>query len=128
MHLTPQRLAIYEALVDAQDHPAPEAIYARVRRRMPSLSLATVYKTLEALVRLGLATELPATGNSKRYDANMDRHHHLVCSRCGAVRDHHSPALDRLAAPADLPGFSAHHVSVLIHGLCGACARAGTSH
>ena len=127
LHLTPQRQAIHQALAAAHDHPSPEAVYRRVRQTMPSLSLATVYKTLEALVRLGLATELPATGKAKRYDANMDPHHHLVCSRCAAVRDYYSPALDRLAAPARLPGFTAHRLSVQIHGLCKACARAGTS-
>lgn len=125
--LTPQRLVIYRALRDAADHPSPEGLYARVKGRMPSMSLATVYKTLEALARMGLATEVPATGKTKRYDANMERHHHLICTRCHEVRDFYDLGLDRLTPPARLPGFVAHGVSVQIHGLCQSCARAATS-
>jgi Fur family peroxide stress response transcriptional regulator len=125
--LTPQRLAIYRALREALDHPSPEGLYARVKGRMPSLSLATVYKTLEALVRVGLAAEVPATGKTKRYDANMERHHHLICTRCDEVRDVYDAGLDRVRPPARLSGFVAHGVSVQIHGLCEACARASTS-
>lgn len=129
MAVTPQRLAIYRALVESPDHPSPEALYERVRPAMPALSLATIYKTLEALAALGLASELPTTGNSRRYDGNVDRHHHLVCVRCNRVVDYSHPALDRLAPPRRLPGFTAHHLSVNIHGLCEACAgrRAGAS-
>jgi Fur family peroxide stress response transcriptional regulator len=123
LHLTPQREAIYQALLEAKDHPSPEAIYRRVRGTMPSLSLATVYKTLEALVGLGLASELPATGKKKRYDANMDLHHHLVCTRCNTVADCYDAGLDTLAPPAHLSGFTVHRVTVQIHGLCETCAR-----
>jgi Fur family peroxide stress response transcriptional regulator len=126
MNVTPQRLAIYRALLEAHDHPSPEALFERVRPALPSLSLATIYKTLEALARLGLVEELPTTGNARRYDGNTDRHHHLVCTRCSRVVDYDDPALDRIAPPARLPGFTAHHLSVTIHGLCAACAGAGT--
>jgi Fur family peroxide stress response transcriptional regulator len=124
MNVTPQRLAIYRALVQAPDHPSPEAIYERVRPAMPALSLATIYKTLEALAALGLVTELPATGNVRRYDATIERHHHLVCVRCDRVEDYFDPALDRLAPRVRVPGFTAQHLSIHIHGLCESCAGA----
>lgn len=124
MSVTPQRLAIYRALLEADDHPSPEAIYERVRPTMPSLSLATIYKTLDALARLGLVNELPSTGNSRRYDGNIERHHHLVCERCNRVVDHVDPALDRIRLPRRLPGFTPRHLSISIHGLCAACAEA----
>jgi Fe2+ or Zn2+ uptake regulation protein len=95
---------------------------------MPSLSLATIYKTLDALARLGLVGELPATGASRRYDANMRRHHHLVCSGCGQVSDHSDPALDRIAPPARLEGFKAQYLSIHIHGQCRACADGRGGH
>jgi Fur family peroxide stress response transcriptional regulator len=94
---------------------------------MPSLSLATIYKTLEALARLGFVEELPVTGNVRRYDANVDRHHHLVCVRCSRVTDYHDPELDRIPARSRLAGFKAQHVSVHIHGLCATCAGAAES-
>jgi Fur family peroxide stress response transcriptional regulator len=124
MNVTPQRLAIYRALLETDDHPSPEALYERVRAAMPSLSLATIYKTLEALARLGLVSELPTTGKARRYDGNVDRHHHLVCLGCNRVSDHADPALDRIPPPSRLRGFTAQHVSVHIHGLCAACAGA----
>jgi len=124
-YLTPQRQAIHQALAACHDHPTPEALFERARRRLPSLSLATVYKTLDALVELGLARELPVTGKRKRYDANMEQHHHLVCSRCSRVQDHYDAALDRLAPQAQLAGFTVQRVTVQIHGLCPGCARTG---
>jgi Fur family peroxide stress response transcriptional regulator len=128
MNLTPQRLAIYRALLEAGDHPTPEALFVRVRSAMPSLSLATIYKTLEALRELGLVAELPATGSSRRYDANMHHHHHLVCQRCGSITDYTDPALDRIAPPKGLAGFTPHHVAVQVHGLCRACERGPKAH
>src|SRR5438132_2413079 len=122
MNVTPQRIAIYRALLEANDHPNPEAIYRRVRTTMPSLSLATIYKTLDALARLGLVSEL--IGNSRRYDANVDPHHHLVCTRCDRVTDYYDPAFDRIPLPSRLAEFRAQRVSVHIHGLCANCANA----
>lgn len=124
LRLTPQRLAVLRALILSGDHPSPEALFARVRAELPSLSLATVYKALEALTRFGLARGVPVTGNTKRYDANLEPHHHLLCIRCHAVQDSYDRRLDRIAPPRRLPGFRPSGVSVQIHGLCSACARA----
>lgn len=128
MNVTPQRMAIYRALLEADDHPSPETLYRRVRPGMPSMSLATIYKALDALVGLGLAQEVSATGDVKRYDANMSRHHHLLCTGCGAIRDFDDDALDRVAPPRRLGGFVPHNVSVQISGLCAACAGKPRSH
>lgn len=128
MNLTPQRIAIYRALVEAKDHPTPEALFVRVRPGMPTLSLATIYKTLEALAQLGLVSEMPATGQSRRFDANMERHHHLVCDRCGSVSDYRDEALDAIEAPRPIRGFRAERIEIHVHGLCRDCARAGRSH
>ena len=126
MNVTPQRMAIYRALLEADDHPSPEALYRRVLPGMPSMSLATIYKALDALVSLGLVQEVSATGDVKRYDGNMERHHHLVCTGCGAIRDFEDDALDRVAPPRRLGGFVAHTVSVQIAGLCASCVRNAT--
>ena len=121
--LTPQRVAIYRALVASLDHPSPEALFDRVRPQMPSVSLATIYKTLETLVSLGIASELPATGDTKRYDANMSRHHHLVCDHCNAIDDFSDPSLE-LKPPRIRNGFVPRSVSVTVHGLCRRCSGA----
>lgn len=127
MNVTPQRIAIYRALLEADDHPSPEGLYRRVRPGMPSMSLATIYKALDTLVELGLAQEISATGDVKRYDANMSRHHHLVCTGCGAIRDFDDEALDRIAPPRRLGGFVPHSVSVQISGRCSTCVASPRS-
>ncbi|MFO0984267.1 MAG: Fur family transcriptional regulator [Planctomycetota bacterium] len=123
MNVTPQRLAIYRALLEAEDHPSPETLFQRVRTTMPSLSLATIYKALDALTELGLVHEVPVKSGIKRYDANLEKHHHLICTRCRKVADVCDPQLDAVAAPKRLAGFVAHTVSVQVHGLCADCAK-----
>lgn len=85
--LTRQRAAVYEQLGRSGDHPTAEDVYRGVKAIVPSISLATVYKALEALVDSGLATRLVAVNGSARYDARGDHHYHLRCLRSGAVED-----------------------------------------
>ncbi len=124
MNMTPQRLGIYRALLSSYDHPSPEVLFDRVRPVMPSISLATIYKTLDTLVALGFASELPSTGDTKRYDANMARHHHLVCRKCDAVEDFEDDGLSAVKLPRRLNGFQPEHLSIHVHGLCKACSSA----
>lgn len=120
--LTPQREAIYRALAGSFDHPSPESLYERVRGELPSISLATIYKTLDTLVRLGVAAELPSVGDTKRYDGNMGPHHHLVCQACNRIEDFDDPTLDDLSPRKAPKGFRAQRVSVSIHGICRSCS------
>jgi Fur family transcriptional regulator, peroxide stress response regulator len=123
MNVTPQRLSIYRALLESEDHPSPELLFERVRARMPSLSLATIYKALDALQRLGVVGRVAVAGDRKRYDANPDRHHHLVCTRCDKVVDFYDDALNAIAPPRRVAGFVPHAVHVQVTGLCASCAR-----
>jgi Fur family peroxide stress response transcriptional regulator len=123
MNVTPQRAAIYRALLESEDHPSPEVLYRRVHRRLPSLSLATVYKALDTLVALGLVREVDVAGDAKRYDANLDRHHHMICTGCRRVTDFSDESLDAAAPSKRFAGFVARTVSVQVFGLCTACAR-----
>ena len=120
---TPQRLAVYEALIARIDHPSPEDIYRAVRKRLPTLSLATVYNTLDALASHGLASEVALLHESKRYDANLNPHHHLICTSCQAIVDIHNEKFDALELPKGLVDFVPEKVSVQILGLCTRCAK-----
>ena len=122
---TPQRLAVYRALLATHDHPSPEALYRAVQQELPSISLATIYKTLDSLERAGLVREVSLLSDSKRYDSNQSPHHHLVCQICKKVVDHMDPALDELLPASSLPGFLALEVRVQIVGICDACRRDG---
>jgi Fe2+ or Zn2+ uptake regulation protein len=88
---TPQRAAVYTHLDRADDHPTAEELYQGVKRTIPKISLATVYKALDALVDSGLATKLTAVDGTARYDARSDHHYHLRCLRSGAVQDLSTP-------------------------------------
>ena len=121
--VTPQSMAIYRALLEAEDHPSPKVLYERIRRRMPSLSFATIYKAVDTLVDLGLAREVSEISATKRYDANLEKHHHLVCTRCKRIVDFYDASLDKAVPHKVLGEFRVQAVSVQVLGLCGACAR-----
>jgi Fur family peroxide stress response transcriptional regulator len=121
MNVTPQRIAIYRALLGSTEHPSPEMLFNDVSRSMPSLSLATIYKTLETLESIGLVREIPVTGDRKRFDAIVANHHHLICTTCGSVGDYHDVSLDALPPRRRLGGFVPHAVSVNVIGVCAKC-------
>ncbi|MBS2027127.1 MAG: transcriptional repressor [Deltaproteobacteria bacterium] len=122
--VTPQRLAIYRALLRSESHPDAEALYEAVRTEIPNLSLATVYKNLEALQQLGIIRELTPLHETARFDANLDHHHHLVCTACKAVLDLYDADLDGLQLPPTrLKGFKVSNIRVQVEGLCPECAR-----
>ena len=126
--LTHQRLAVYEELTVRHDHPSAEALYASLKKAYPSLSLATVYKTLQTLHELGMVARVDSPTAQARYDAIVETHHHAVCAACGGIQDVFDPRLDRLPEPK-AAGFKIEGHSVHFHGLCAACAKkAGRSH
>jgi len=84
---TRQRAAVYEHLASARNHPTAEDLYLAVQRRMPHISLATVYKALEALIDARLAAKLVGEAGPARYDCRRDDHYHMRCTRSGEVHD-----------------------------------------
>ncbi len=98
---TPQRLAVFEALGRASHHPTAEEVYESVRGALPKISLATVYKALEAFVSGGLAAKLAGNDGSARYDARGDGHYHLRCLSTGRVEDLPTPFDPDLVAKLD---------------------------
>ena len=121
-----QRQVIYEAVIDSREHPTPELIYEQVRRRIPSISLGTVYKNVKTFVDSGVLKEVTLHHGSLRLEANMTPHHHVVCSSCRAIADLDQSAVEPLqystkAIPA---GFSIERCRVEFVGLCRVCKTA----
>ena len=85
--VTPQRSEILEILTNTKSHPGVESIYLQVREKFPSVSLATVYKTVELFARTGIIQELCVTRDVSRYDARVEPHPHVNCINCGKVED-----------------------------------------
>ena len=86
VRVTPQRLAIAEAVLNSTDHPTVQQIYDRVRDHFPSMTLATIYSNLGVLERSGMIQELPFEKMS-RYESNVGPHVNLVCIQCQTVTD-----------------------------------------
>lgn len=127
MKVTPQRLAVYAALLGTREHPSPEALFRTVREQMPTISLGTVYKTLDALQEAGLARPVALLNEAKRYDGNLSAHHHLICTACRRIEDYSHPKLDGLSPPKGIEGFVPAEVKVQILGLCQGCANEPSS-
>jgi Fur family peroxide stress response transcriptional regulator len=98
---TRQRAAVYHYLHKANAHPTAEQIYAAVRRQVKSISLATVYKALEALVACGLVNKLATPGGPSRFDCRGEAHYHLRCTRTGQICDADIPYDEQLLAKLD---------------------------
>ena len=126
--LTHQRLEIFREVAASVEHPDAEMVFRAVRVRMPTVSLDTVYRTLWLLSDLGLISRLGPRRESVRFDANLARHHHYVCMRCGLTRDFESPALDVVRVPAAVRDLgSVVSMQVEVRGLCATCAKAKTA-
>ena len=118
-----QREAVLNALRSTTAHPSAEWVYGQLKEDFPRLSLATVYRNLRVLVRQGQAVSVGIIGGQERFDARVEPHAHLVCSRCGAVVDvfdsgYSQLALDRLSENA---GCKISRAEVLFHGICPDC-------
>jgi len=123
--LTHQRLEIFREIAASLDHPDAEAVFRAVRRRVPTVSLDTVYRTLWRLNDLGLVTTLGPRRESVRFDANLGNHHHYLCVRCGLARDFESSELNALRIPkAAKPFGQVVSVHVEVRGVCSRCATA----
>jgi Fe2+ or Zn2+ uptake regulation protein len=87
MAVTHQRQVVFEVLRSIHGHPSPEEVYARVKRKIPSISLATVYKTIHSFIDSGIFHEVSLHHGSLRVETNQAPHHHLVCTRCKSIQD-----------------------------------------
>ena len=124
---THQRQVLYEVMQTMPGHPSPEEVYARIKKRIPAISLATVYKNIHLFVKSGVFRKMSMHHGSVRVEMNDEPHHHMVCSKCSAITDIGEkelglvPKRDRLA-----DGFLVERYSVDVIGVCAKCQMAST--
>jgi Fur family peroxide stress response transcriptional regulator len=124
MKVTHQRIEIFNELAASPAHPDAEAVFQAVNKRVPSISRDTVYRTLSTLEDEGLVRKVEPLFGSTRYDANLDRHHHFICTVCGLVSDFYSEALDSLPIPKSVEALGQiESAQVEVRGVCSACTR-----
>ncbi|MFC2949181.1 Fur family transcriptional regulator [Virgibacillus sediminis] len=123
VRMTPQRVAVLEALLNSKSHPTADQIYQQVGRQFPTISQATVYNNLHTLCESGLAQELTFGNHSSRFDGDPSEHYHVICTGCGSIVDLHYPLLKEMEALAQqTTGFQISHHRLEIYGECEDCA------
>lgn len=126
MRITPQRMAICQLLDESRNHPTAAQIFAQLRRQYPSLSLMTVYNTLNVLVRMGMVNELGSIADgSMHYDGDTSPHVNLACISCHQIVDLDCQSVSQLFV--EVTGRSGYKVQgsrMLFYGLCPECHKA----
>ena len=122
--LTHQRQVLYEVMKTMHGHPSPEEIYARVKKKIPAISLATVYKNIHLFVESGVFREVSMHHGSLRVEMNDESHHHLVCSKCRRITDIGEKELGLVSKQEKLPcGFLVERYAVDVIGICAKCQQ-----
>ena len=120
--LTPQRQAVLDFLRSVTSHPNAEEIYHAVKKKIPSISFGTVYRTLNILKEAGLIQELAYGKAFSHYDGNPKEHYHIICSKCGRIDDIDLPVLgDLKRRAASITDFSVTSHRLEFYGICPDC-------
>jgi Fe2+ or Zn2+ uptake regulation protein len=123
--VTAQRQCIFRILQGDETHPTAESVYAVARSQVETISLKTVYQTLNDLAALGEIAALDLGTGTTRFDPNVERlHHHLVCRSCGKVRDLHVDFTGISVPPGADEGFEVGQAEVVFRGWCRSCRPA----
>jgi Fur family ferric uptake transcriptional regulator len=121
LKLTKQRQIILEELQKVCSHPSADEVYALVRRRLPRISLGTVYRNLEVLAEAGLIQKLALAGSQKRFDGTVENHYHIRCLKCGRVDDVALELLTLGEAANFLNGYQCVGHRLEFFGICPHC-------
>lgn len=124
LKMTPQRLAILEYLDGNTTHPTAEDIYRAVKKKHPTLSFATVYNTLQALIEMGEVMELTIDPVRRHFDPNTTPHHHVICTECGKIGDVFMDYSEELVLPREVTEeftITSNHID--FYGLCKDCSN-----
>ena len=125
MKITPQRMAVLEAIYQLKNHPTADNVIEFIRKTHPNVAVGTVYKVLETLVENGLVKRVTTDRDFMRYDGILDNHHHLYCSTCDLIEDYHDTELDELLKnyfeSKNIPGFKIEEFVLQIKGTFTKC-------
>jgi Fur family peroxide stress response transcriptional regulator len=124
LKITPQRSAIYQELLKARDHPTADVIYKRILKKIPNISFDTVNRTLLTFSKSGIINIVEGYGQPKRYDPDMNIHHHFRCIHCKNIIDFHNKDYDNIAVPDEISRqLTVINKKVVLEGLCNKCRR-----
>ena len=122
--MTIQKRIIMEELGRTKKHPTAEALYGEIKKRLPEISIGTVYRNLEILTQNGTAQKLIDSKRKNRFDGNPQRHFHIECSKCSRVDDLPENITEVLEKDVDLEtGYEVTGYSLYFYGLCPECKK-----
>lgn len=122
LKITPQRIAVFKALITTKTHPTAEEVYREVRKELNNISLDTVNRTLNTLLEIGAAFLVEGTGQPKRYDGGGEDHHHFRCLECGQILDFHYEPFEQIELPPQInEQFTVLRKSIYLEGICKRC-------
>jgi Fur family peroxide stress response transcriptional regulator len=122
LRATAQRLMIYQAIEDA-GHIDIDSLYDVLKKKIPSLSLATIYKNMHSLVGKEIITEVSIAGQKTMYEVSIDNHVHHVCEKCGHVEDIRFNTMELLDSIQELAGKNISDCKLTVFGTCTNCSN-----
>jgi len=123
LKITHQRLEIFRELAKALDHPSAETLYMRLHKKLPTLSLDTVYRTLTTFEDFGMISRVETVKSQARFEAEMSEHHHLICSKCGKITDFEWTSFREVDLPNEIDHWgSVNKKNVIVRGICNKCS------
>lgn len=124
IRMTRQREIIVRELMAMKTHPTADELYDRVKKLIPKISLATVYRNLEILSGVNIIQKLEVTGRQKRFDGDISNHYHIKCIKCGRVDDIPSIQLSEIErAVTDPCGYTVLGHRLEFEGICPECKK-----
>ncbi|MDQ7787394.1 MAG: transcriptional repressor [Thermodesulfovibrionales bacterium] len=124
LKITPQRTIIYQELLKTKYHPTADDIYKRIIKKIPNISFDTVNRTLLTFSKIGITNVVEGYGQPKRYDPDMETHHHFRCIQCNSIIDFHNKDFDNITVPEEInKQFTVINKKVVLEGLCSKCKR-----
>jgi Fur family transcriptional regulator, peroxide stress response regulator len=120
LKITPQRIAVFEAVIELKNHPTAEQVIDFIKANHPNIATGTVYKTLDTFVEKGMIKKVKTDRDIMRYDAMTDPHHHLYCAKSDRIEDFNDPDLQKLIEKwfetHKIPGFAIEDIKLQIIG------------
>jgi len=123
LKITHQRLEIFRELASALDHPSAETLYKRLADKLPTVSLDTVYRTLNTLEEHNLVIRVETQESQGRFEAEMSPHHHIICNQCGKITDFECKDVDQDTIACQVRDWGEiNRLNITLHGLCRECS------
>ncbi|MBD3267415.1 transcriptional repressor [bacterium] len=124
LKITHQRIEIFRAVLEADGHPTAEDVFYRIRGRLPTVSMDTVYRTLSLFEDHDLIARVQCLSDKGRYDPNLQSHHHFICTQCKGIYDFFWDDFDELPLPAEAKSQGDIRLKkVELRGICQVCRQ-----